>query len=582
MSDVIALVLGGIALLIGCVGWLRNKPSGGSLTRDQAVELFRGEYDRLRSTSDEQFRGIRSELMESLRGNQETSVRVIGELGTGLKADISGFGERLESGVTRIETQAKSIGEKLDEEFEKLAAEATENRDRLRTAIEERLDKAAKEQSDAGVELRTAILEAVQREGKAIADLLGQVGEQLKERQENFASAQSESALDMRTNLLASIQEAGKASTELLSQMGELQKERLDRVSAALTELTTQQGEKLDAIRGTVEQRLDVLRTDNSQKLEEMRQTVDEKLKGTLEQRLGESFNRVVEQLERVHAGIGEMRTLATGVGDLKKVLTNVSARGALGEIQLSRLLEQVLTSDQYIENATIREDSRERVEFAIRLPGRDGENDVLLPIDAKFPQEDYQRLVDAQDLGDTDAIVQARQSLEQRIKQFARAIREKYIAPPRTTDFAILFLPTEGLYAEVLRRPGLFEALQREHHITLAGPTTLTALLNALQMGFRSLAIEKRSSEVWKVLGAVRGEFEKYNAAVEGLGKNLGTAANSVKALARRTRVMNKKLKDVETLPAPEAAALLGLGADLTEDAELEEIDEKEEEAIS
>jgi DNA recombination protein RmuC len=578
MSDVVALFLGGIALLIAVVGWLRNKPSGGGLTRDQAVELFRGEYDRLRGTTDEQLRGVRSELMESLRGNQESSVRIIGELGAGLKADVAAFGERLDSGVARIEAQAKLIGEKLDNEFEKLAAEATENRDRLRVTIEDRLDKVTKEQADAGVESRTAVLEAVQREGKSIVDLLAQVGEQLKERHEQFASSQSESALDTRTSLLASVQEAGKASTALLGQMGELQKERLDRVSAALAELTTQQGEKLEAIRGAVEQRLDVLRADNSQKLEEMRQTVDEKLKGTLEQRLGESFNRVVEQLERVHAGIGEMRTLATGVGDLKKVLTNVSTRGALGEIQLSRLLEQLLTPDQYIENATIRVDSRERVEFAIRLPGRDGENDVLLPIDAKFPQEDYQRLVDAQDLGDTDAIKQARQALEQRIRQFARAIREKYIAPPRTTDFAILFLPTEGLYAEALRLPGLFEALQREHHITLAGPTTLTALLNALQMGFRSLAIEKRSSEVWKVLSAVRGEFEKYNAAVEGLGKHLGTAANSVKALARRTRVMNKKLKDVETLPAPEAAALLGLSVDLSDDTELE-IDERDEE---
>jgi DNA recombination protein RmuC len=574
MSETIAIVLGGVALLIAIVGFVKSKPSGGSLTREQAVELFRGEYDRLRSTTDEQLRGVRSELMDSLRGNQESSVRVINELGTSLKTEVAGFGERLDSGVARIEAQAKSIGEKLDKEFEKLAAEATENRDRLRAAVEERLDKAATAQSEAGVELRSTLLEVIQREGKGTTDLLGLIGEQLRERLDKFAATQGEAALEMRTNLLLGVQEAAKASTELLNQIGEHQKERLEGVATALSELTAQQGERLEAIRTTVEQRLDVLRADNTQKLEEMRQTVDEKLKGTLEQRLGESFNRVVEQLERVHAGIGEMRTLATGVGDLKKVLSNVSTRGALGEIQLSRLLEDMLTPDQYIENASVREDSRERVEFAIRLPGRDGENDVLLPIDAKFPQEDYQRLVEAQDQGDVDAIAAARQALEQKIRQFARTIREKYIAPPRTTDFAVLFLPTEGLYAEVLRRPGLFENLQRDHHVTLAGPTTLTAILNALQMGFRSLAIEKRSSEVWKVLGAVRGEFEKYNAAVEGLGRNLGTAANSVKELARRTRVMHRKLKDVETLPSPEATALLGLDTtdQQTTDDEVEE----------
>jgi len=208
------------------------------------------------------------------------------------------------------------------------------------------------------------------------------------------------------------------------------------------------------------------------------------------------------------------------------------------------------------------------RVEFAIRLPGRDGENEVLLPIDAKFPQEDYQRLLDAAEQADVEAMATAGRALEQRIRQFAKTIREKYIVPPRTTDFAVLFLPTEGLYAEVLRRPGLFEDLQREHHVTLAGPTTLTALLNALQMGFRSVAIEKRSSEVWQVLGAVRFQFEKYNDVVEGLGRNLGTAANSVKELARRTRVMNGKLKGVETLPAAEAAALLGFEGDKLDDA--------------
>ena len=268
------------------------------------------------------------------------------------------------------------------------------------------------------------------------------------------------------------------------------------------------------------------------------------------------------------------MKSLATGVGDLKKVLSNVSVRGALGEIQLSRLLEQLLSPEQFIENATVREGSQERVEFAVRLPGRDGENEVLLPIDAKFPQEDYQRLLEASERGDVDAVVEAGQALETRIRQFARTIREKYIVPPRTTDFAVLFLPTEGLYAEVLRRPGLFEQLQRDHHVSLAGPTTLTALLNALQMGFRSVAIERRSSEVWQVLGAVRTEFGKYNQVVERLGKQLGSAANSVEALGARTRVMSRTLRGVETLPAPEAAALLGFDGDSAADEAMETVD--------
>jgi len=294
-------------------------------------------------------------------------------------------------------------------------------------------------------------------------------------------------------------------------------------------------------------------------KLEEMRKTVDEKLQSTLETRLGESFNRVVEQLERVHKGIGEMQTLAAGVGDLKRVLSNVRVRGTFGEVQLGMLLEQFLSPEQYVKNAQVKDDSQERVEFAIKLPGRDASSELLLPVDAKFPQDDYERLVVAAESGNGEAVAEAAKELENRIKASAKTIRDKYIATPRTTDFAILYLPTEGLFAEVLRRPGLFEQLQRDYHITLTGPTTFTALLNALQMGFRSLAIEKRSSEVWQVLGAVRGEFGRYNEVVDRLSKQLTTAAKSVETLGMRTRAMNRKLRDVETLPEATAAILLG-----------------------
>jgi len=259
-----------------------------------------------------------------------------------------------------------------------------------------------------------------------------------------------------------------------------------------------------------------------------------------------------------VHKGIGEMQTLATGVGDLKKVLSNVRARGAFGEVQLGALLEQFLSPEQYTRNAQVRDNTLERVEFAIRLPGRE-ETEVLLPVDAKFPLDDYERMLEAAQDGNADDVTSAACALEARVRSFAKAISEKYISPPRTTDFAILFLPTESLYAEVLRTPGLLDSLQREYHVTLAGPTTFAALLNGLQMGFRSLAIEKRSSEVWEILGAVRNEFGKYNTVVTRLARQLNTAAKSVEALGVRTRAMDRKLGGGDKLPPGTAQLLLG-----------------------
>jgi len=264
------------------------------------------------------------------------------------------------------------------------------------------------------------------------------------------------------------------------------------------------------------------------------------------------------EHLARVQRGIGEVQTLAAGVGDLKKIFANVRARGSFGEGQLETLLEQFLSPKQYIKNAQIKENSQERVEFAIRMPGRDG-NEVLLPVDAKFPTEDYERLIAAEEAGDITGKAEAGKALENRVRLCARTIKEKYIYPPRTIEFGILFLPTESLYAEVLRRPGLSESIQREFHVTLSGPTTFAALLNALHMGFRSLALEKRSSEVWQILGAVHTEFEKYNDVVDKLSKQLSTTATSVEALRTRTRAMNRKLFDVEKLPDDAASLLLG-----------------------
>jgi DNA recombination protein RmuC len=312
------------------------------------------------------------------------------------------------------------------------------------------------------------------------------------------------------------------------------------------------QDEHLHRLAEASERRLQALQQTVAQQLDQMRATVDERLQSTLETRLGESFRLVAERLEQVHRGLGEMQTLAQGVGDLRRVLGNVKTRGILGEVQLAALLEQVFTPQQYAVNVATVPGSRERVEFAIRLPGqgaRAGEAPVWLPIDAKFPREDFERLLDAQDRADRDAAESAARALEARIRDEARTIAAKYLAPPHTTDFAVLFVPTEGLYAELLRRPGLFERLQREHHVTLAGPTTLLAMLGSLQMGFRTLALEQRSTEVWKILGGVKTEFARFGEVLEKTRRKLQEASSSIESAEVRTRAMARQLRSVEGL---------------------------------
>lgn len=308
-----------------------------------------------------------------------------------------------------------------------------------------------------------------------------------------------------------------------------------------------------------LELRLGRLQEGNEAKLEQMRATVDEKLHATLEQRLGESFKQVAERLEQVHRGLGEMQNLARDVGALNRVLTNVKTRGVFGEVQLAGLLEQVFTPDQYATNVATVPGSSERVEFAIRLPGQRADGAPLwLPIDAKFPREDYERLLDAHERADVAAMEMAAKGIETRLRLEAKSIRDKYLAPPHTTDFGILFLPTEGLYAEALRRPGLLEALQREHKVMLAGPTTLLATLTSLQMGFRTLALEKRSAEVWEVLGAVKTEFGKFGEVLARTKKKLEEASSTIDAAEVRTRAMARQLRSVEALPDARAAQLL------------------------
>jgi len=326
-----------------------------------------------------------------------------------------------------------------------------------------------------------------------------------------------------------------------------------------LGQLALRNEQRLGEVRTAVQEQLKSLQDGNERKLEQMRATVDEKLHATLEQRLGESFKQVAERLEQVHQGLGEMQGLARDVGSLNRVLTNVKTRGIYGEVQLAGLLEQVFTPQQYAANVETVPGSGARVEFAIRLPGRGDESTALwLPIDAKFPREDYERLLDAQDRADPQAAEAAARALEMRLKSEARTIREKYVAAPHTTDFAILFVPTEGLYAEALRRPGLVEALQREHRVSLTGPTTLLATLSSLQMGFRTLALEKRSAEVWQVLGAVKTEFGKFGDVLAKTRKKLTEAASTIDAAEVRTRAMVRQLKGVESLPEAQAQALL------------------------
>ncbi len=411
----------------------------------------------------------------------------------------------------------------------------------------ERIDRVLRE--DAAL-VREAADSRAERLRTEMLHMLGALGEQQR------------AALDaFRAQLQAQSEAVDQRLAGLAEQVNfHLGRQARDQAEAGLT-LQTRLQESLIALstdlRSTLDQNMATLRQENDTKLEQMRQTVDEKLQGTLEKRLGESFRLVSERLEQVHRGLGEMQNLANGVGDLKRVLTNVKARGIWGEYQLANLLDQMLTPDQFLSNVATRPGSAERVEFAVRLP-----EGVLLPIDAKFPREDYERLVEASDRADPAAVDEASKALVARVRAFARDIRDKYIAPPATTDFALLYLPTEGLYAEVLRHPGLFDQIQRDFRVSVVGPTTLCAHLNSLQMGFRTLAIQKRSSEVWQVLGAVKTEFGKYGEVLDKVQKKLDEASKQIDSVAVRRRAIDRRLKGVESLPEAESAAILAIGS--------------------
>lgn len=370
----------------------------------------------------------------------------------------------------------------------------------------------------------------------------------------------NKSAKDNREELFNSFRNFNDIISNKIGDVTGLQKDSLDRFSVQLKDLTEMNIKNLENMRNTIENNLKEIQKDSSEKLEKMRQTVDEKLHDTLEKRLGDSFKQVSERLEQVHKGLGEMQNLATGVGKLEKVLSNVKTRGVLGEYQLATLLEQILTSEQYSKNVKTKPEGNNFVEFAIKFPGKRGNEDFIwMPVDSKFPTEDYQSLVDAYEKADIKVIEEKKKSLYGRLKSSAKDIYEKYIEPPFTTDFGIMFLPFEGLYAEAMREPGLFETVQREYKVVITGPSTLAALLNSLQMGFRTLAIEKRSGEVWELLGAVKTEFRNFGDVLDKTKKKLEQASSDIEKAGTRSRAIERKLRDVQELPQSDSVKLLG-----------------------
>ncbi len=423
----------------------------------------------------------------------------------------------------------RKFGEGLQQQLERLTTGLGERQDLLRGVVEERLARILKEAAEGLDRLQGALTGASGR---------------------------------MREETALALKSFNDSVLQAVMAMSELQKTEFAAFAAQLGRLSESNAQRMEFLRQAVEEKLGRIQEENRVRLEEMRRTVEEKLEGTLEKRLGESFRQVSERLEQVHRGLGEMQMLAAGVGDLKRMLANVKARGTWGEVQLEALLSEVLTAEQFAANVMTKEEG-ERVEFAIRLPGR-GEEDgtVLLPIDAKFPLEDYLRLTEAQERADASAAEEASRGLEIRIRHCAADIARKYLNPPRTTDFAILFLPTEGLFAEVMRRPGLAEAVQRESRVVIAGPTTLWSILTSLQMGFRTLAIQKRSSEVWNLLAAVKTEWGRYGEILQRVQKKLQEASSTIERVERRSRVIGRRLREVEELPAEEARNRLGLEA--------------------
>ncbi|MDB5871548.1 MAG: hypothetical protein JWQ07_990 [Ramlibacter sp.] len=527
----------------------------------QLAEFARGSGERLdgvRAESANAAKQLREEVVSTLTGLSESSTKMMSELATVQKGQLDAFSNQLAS-------FAQVSGEKLDGVRTESGNSAKLLREEVVTtlkSISETMTKTLKDLSIA----EKAQLEAFSVQ---IAALTKTSGEKI----DGMRAESATGAKQLREEVIGTLTGMNEATTTTMSQVSTLLKTQLETMTAAISSLAGVNEKKLEEVRATVEGKLQSMQADNAKQLEQMRQTVDEKLQGTLEKRLGESFKHVSERLELVHKGLGEMQTLATGVGDLKKVLTNVKTRGTWGEVQLGALLEQVLNPDQYAANVATKGEA-ERVEFAIKMPGQGTDKDEVLwlPIDAKFPIEDYQRLVDAQERGDSEGVEAAGKQLESRIKACAADISGKYLNPPKTTDFGILFLPIEGLFAEVIRRTSLIEGIQRDSRVVIAGPTTLWSILSSLQMGFRTLTIQKRSSEVWNLLAAVKTEWTKYGEVLDAVQKKLHSASETLEKAKVRSRAVGRKLRDVQELPAAEAMAMLPLSVSGDDEEEVAE----------
>ena len=514
---------------------------------DQLGSFSKASGERLDAVRIESATGakqLREEVVATLSSISETMTKTMSGLASAQKLQLEAFANRLVS-------FSQTSGEKLDGVRAESATSAKQLREEVVTTLKSISETMVKTMRD------LALAEKVQLDSFSgqIALLTKSSGEKL----DGIRTESTTGAKQLREEVIAALKGITESTTKTIVELANVQKAQLEAMSSAIGMLSESNEKKLEAIRVTVEGKLQIMQIDNAKQLDQMRQTVDEKLQGTLEKRLGESFKQVSDRLEQVHKGLGEMQTLATGVGDLKKVLTNVKTRGTWGEVQLGALLEQVLNPDQFAANVALK-DGGERVEFAIKLPGQglDKDETVWLPIDAKFPVEDYQRLIEAQERADVDGVEMAGKQLENRVKTCARDICAKYLNPPKSTDFGILFLPIEGLFAEVIRRSGLTEVIQRECRVVIAGPTTLWSILSSLQMGFRTLAIQKRSSEVWNLLAAVKTEWTKYGDVLDAVQKKLHQASDTIEKAKVRSKAVGRKLKDVQELPAGEAAALL------------------------
>ena len=557
MTDILLIVT--VVLLVATVALLlmllRKVSQADTATLVSRLDAFEKAQERteravreeVAQSRDEQGKAAkdqRQELTEAFKIFGDSVVQQMMDVASIQKGQLDAFSGQLTS-------FAKASGERLDGVRVESATGAKQLREEVVGTLKSISETMAKTMKD------LAVAEKVQLEAFS-----GQIASLTKTSSEKLDGIRTESttgAKQLREEVIAALKGITEATTKTMGELANIQKIQLETMSSTIGKLSDTNEKKLEAVRVTVEGKLQSMQIDNAKQLDQMRQTVDEKLQGTLEKRLGESFKQVSERLEQVHKGLGEMQTLATGVGDLKKVLTNVKTRGTWGEVQLGTLLEQVLNPDQFATNVATK-DGGERVEFAIKLPGQGTNQDetVWLPIDAKFPVEDYQRLIEAQERADVESVEKAGKQLENRVKTCARDISEKYLNPPKTTDFGILFLPIEGLFAEVIRRTGLIEVIQRECRVVIAGPTTLWSILSSLQMGFRTLAIQKRSSEVWNLLAAVKTEWTKYGDVLAAVEKKLHQASNTIEKAKVRSRAVGRKLKDVQELPAGEVTSIL------------------------